>query len=489
MEIRHIVNSALMLVLLCLGPIACDASGSSAGEGSRGSNNPASIQARKLLEAINSGDRAVMEAYRKDNFSPGWTEAPEADKGLYMHKEFGGFDLLEVDDDRPYALHGWVRARDSDAVLELVVETEKSAPHRINYLYLDWGNSPVKFRVQRLSEAAAIDAWRADTARRAQADKFSGVILLARDDQVLLREAYGFADREGKIANTVDTRFRTASTSKTFTAAAVLRLVQDGKLKLDDRVGKIVPALAGKPIAPATIHQLLTHTSGAGDFYGPRYDEHRKVLQTHDDFMRIFGGDPLLFAPGEKFEYHNLGFMYLGAAIEHVSGKSFYDYLQEAIFDPAGMKDTDTPPVDVDMRGRAKGYFRPPGEREWIPAGQHLEYRADGAGGAWSTADDIRRFLAALRAQRILDRKFTRLMFEPKTEAWQGHKYGYGIWVDEYPGGGQWIGGIGGEKGSSSEAWFNPASGYQVIVLSNFDFGAAKNVSEFVRARLPVPVR
>ncbi len=489
MEFRHIMCSALMLSLLFLGPVACDAAGTSPGKGSQASNNPASVQARKLLEAINSGDRAVMEDYRKANFSPDWADAPEVDVGLYKHKEFGGFDLIEVDDDRPHNLHGWVRARDSDAVLEFVVETEKAAPHRVNFVHLDWGNSPTRFRVPRLSEADAIEAWRADTARRAQADKFSGVILLARGGEVLLREAYGFADREGKVSNSVDTRFRTASTSKMFTAAAVLRLVQDGKLKLDDRIGKIVPALADKPISPATIHQLLTHTSGAGDFYGPRNDEHRKELQTHDDFIRIFGGDPLLFAPGKKFEYHNLGFMYLGAAIEHVSGRSFYDYLQQAIFDPAGMKHTDTPPVDVDMRGRAKGYFRPPGEREWIPAGRHLEYRADGAGGAWSTADDMLRFLAALRAQRVLDEKFTRLMFEPKTEAWKGHGYGYGIWVDEYPGGGLWIGGIGGEMGSNSEAWFNPATGYQVIVLSNFDFGAAKNVSEFVRARLPVPVR
>lgn len=487
MKTRQVLRSAPTLALALLGLTACDAANQFPERPA--SKNPASLQASKLLEAINSGDRAVMESYRTANFAPEWKDAPDVERGLHLHKQFGGFDLLEVDDDRPVNLHGWVRARDSDAVLEFVVETEAAAPHRVNFVHLDWGNAPVKFRVPRLSEPAAIEAWRADTARRAQSDKFSGAILLARGNQVLLREAYGFADREGRSANTVDTRFRTASTSKMFTAAAVLRLVQDGKLKLDDRVGKIVPALADKPIAPATIHQLLTHTSGAGDFYGPRNDEHRKELQTHDDFIRIFGGDALLYAPGAKFEYHNLGYMYLGAAVEHVSGKSFYDYLQETIFTPAGMKHTDTPPVEVDMRGRAHGYFRPPGEREWIPAGHHLEYRADGAGGAWSTVEDMQRFLSALRDHRILDEKFTRLMFQPKAEAWKGHGYGYGIWVDEYPGGGLWIGGIGGEMGSNSEAWFNPDSGYQVIVLSNFDPFAAIQVSEFVRARLPVPVR
>lgn len=470
------------LAALALGNLAaCDAVGTTPK-----AVTPASVQARQLLEAINSGDRATLAAYREKNFSPAWEDAPSIERGLYAHKQFGGFDLLEVDDDRPNNLHGWVRARDSDAVLELVVETEKAAPYRVNYLFLDWGNTPEKFRVARLSESATVDAWRANTARRAQQDKFSGAILLTRGDQVLLREAYGFADRERKVPNTVDTRFRTASTSKMFTAAAVLRLVQDGKLAFDDRIDKVVPALAGKPIGPATIHQLLTHTSGAGEFIGPRYDEHKKELQVHDDYVRVFGGDALLFEPGEKFEYHNLGYMYLGAAIEHASGRSFYDYLDESVFKPAGMSHSDTPTVDVAMQGRAKGYIKPPGTREWVSAEQYLDYRADGAGGAWSTVDDMQRFLTALRANRILNQRFTRLMLSQKAEAWKGHGYGYGVWIDNYPGGGLWIGGVGGEMGSNSEAWFSPDSNYQVVVLSNFDPGAAVQVSEFVRARVPL---
>lgn len=447
---------------------------------------PAREQLQRMLTAVNSGDRGTIEAFTKSNYSPQGKDLPGVDRGLYAHKQFGGFDLLEIDDDRPHQLHGWVRAMDSDAVLELVVETEPAPPHRVTYLYLDWGNVPDKFRPARLSESAAIEAWRADTARRAAADKFSGAILLTRGAQVLLREAYGFADRQEKVANSLDTRFRTASTSKMFTAAAVLRLVQDGKLRLEDRIDKVVPALAGKPIAPATIQQLLTHTSGAGDFYGPRLDEHKKELRVHDDFVNIFGGDALLFKPGEKFEYHNLGYIWLGAAIEHASGMSFYDYLDEAVFKPAGMAQTDTPPAEVDKKGRALGYIKPPGTREWVSAEQFLDYRADGAGGTWSTVDDMARFLTALRANRILSEKYTRLMLSQKAEAWKGHAYGYGVWIDSYPWLGLAIGGIGGEQGSNSEAWFMPDSNYQVVVLSNFDPGAAVAASEFVRARLPL---
>jgi CubicO group peptidase (beta-lactamase class C family) len=477
------IRTLTLVMLLSLG--ACHAGGKDDLK-VPAADSPEMIQAGKLLDAINSGERATLAAYRQANFSPEWKEAPDVNHGLMAHKQFGGFDLVQVDASQPYQMHGWVHARDSDAVLELALNVEPAAPHRLTFLHLDWGNAPEKFRVTRLPEAAAIEAWRQDTARRAREDKFSGAILLTRGGKVLLREAYGFADREAQVPNTEETRFRTASTSKMFTAAAVLRLAQDGKLKLTDRIGKVVPALAGKPIAPATIHQLLTHTSGAGDFFGPRYDANKKSLQVHDDYVAFFGGDALQAAPGEKFAYSNLGYMYLGAAIEHASGQSFYDCLEQAVFEPAGLTHTDTAPPSVDMQGRARGYIRPPGTREWIPAAQHLDYRPDGAGGAWSTVDDLDRFLSALRAQRILDAKHTQLMLGRKAEAWKGHGYGYGVWIDDYPGGGLWMGGLGGEMGSNSEALFTPEAGYQVIVLSNFDPGAAVQVSEFVRARVPL---
>jgi D-alanyl-D-alanine carboxypeptidase len=442
-------------------------------------------QVHALLSAINSGDRPTLLAYAQDHTAAEYHDTQAIDRGLQWHKQFGGFDLLELREIAPRQLHGWVRAKDSDAVLELALDFDASPPHPITFLHLDWGDVPDKYRVAPLSEAAAVDAWRADTARRAAEDKFSGTILLTRGGKVLVREAYGFADRAAKVPNTVDTRFRTASTSKMFTAAAVLRLVQDGKLKLDDAVGEIVPALAGKPIARATIAQLLSHQSGAGDFYGPRYDAHKQELQVADDYARFFGGDALQFVPGEKFAYSNLGYIYLGAAIEQASGKSFYDYLDEAVFQPAGMASTDTPPPDVEMKGRASGYIRPPGTHEWISAAHHLDYRADGAGGAWSTIDDLQRFLVALRDRRILNEKFTKLMLEQKAEAWKGHGYGYGVWIDAYPKSARCIGGIGGERGSNSEAWLLPDSDYEVVVLSNFDPGAAVSVSEFIRARLP----
>src|SRR6185295_5238241 len=117
-------------------------------------------------------------------------------RGLYLHKQYGGFDLLELKEISPRQVHGWVHAKDSDAVLELALDFDEQAPHRITFLRIDWGDVPDRYRVAPLAEAAAVDAWRADTARRAAADKFSGAILLTRNGEVLVREAFGFADRD-----------------------------------------------------------------------------------------------------------------------------------------------------------------------------------------------------------------------------------------------------------------------------------------------------
>jgi len=471
-----------MLLLLAAGPGACARAKPEAAAGP----SVAREQLKLLLAAFNTGDRATLEQYAASGLSPNYKNSPNVEQALHMHRQSGGFDVLELTDVAPNVVKGWVRGRDSEALMEVVIEVEEKAPHRVEFFNLAWSHPPQKFFPARLTEAAAVEALRAEAAKRAAADKFSGALLLARGDTILLREAHGLADRDKKVPNSVDTRFRTASMAKMFTAVAVLRLVQDGKLKLDDPIGKIVPAVADKPVARATIHQLLTHTAGASDFYGPRLEENRSKLLVHDDFVKLFGGDALLFKPGEKYEYSNMGYIYLGAAIEQASAKSYYDYIRESVFAPAGMTHSDMPPLEVAMEGRASGYFRPLGTREVLPAIQPLAYRGDGAGGAWSTVDDMARFFSALRSNRLLSEKYTKLMLAPKVKIWPGNQMGYGVFIESYPWSGLSLGHTGGEQGSNSEGWYMPDSGYVVIVMSNLDPGAATQVAGFIRARLPL---
>src|SRR5205814_1123559 len=142
-------------------------------------------------------------------------------------------------------------------------------------------------------------------------------------------------DREKKIQDRLNTQFRLGSMNKMFTAVAVLQLVQAGKVKLNDPVGKYLTDYPNKDVATkVTIHHLLTHTGGTGDFFGPEYNAHRLELRTLQDYVALFGKRDLAFAPGSQWSYSNYGFLLLGRVIERVSSTSYYDYVRDHIYKP-----------------------------------------------------------------------------------------------------------------------------------------------------------
>ncbi len=147
------------------------------------------------------------------------------------------------------------------------------------------------------------------------------------------------------------------SMNKMFTAVATLQLVEAGKLALDDPIGKHLPDYPNRELASkVTVRHLLTHTGGTGDIFGPDYDENRLKLRDHSDYVDLYGSRPLAFEPGSRWEYSNYGFVLLGALIEAASGVSYYDYVREHVFRPAGMTSTDSLPESEDVPGRAVGY-------------------------------------------------------------------------------------------------------------------------------------
>jgi CubicO group peptidase (beta-lactamase class C family) len=449
------------------------------------SNQPARAQFRSLVAAFNSGDADVLTRYLAEHVSAQWQTRPSSEQVLMLLKHTGGFEVLELTDRGPTELKGWVRARDSDALMTVSFFVESEPPHRISMFRFDWGTPPQEYFPARLGEAAAVRAIRAEAASRGAVEKFSGALLVARGPQVLVRGAYGFADREAKKENRVDTRFRITSVTKMFTAVAVLRLVQEGKVALNDPVGRYVPELAGKPLAQATVHQLLTHTSGAGDIFGPAYALKRGELRTLDDYVKMFAGDALLAPPGKRYLYSNLGYLLLGRLIERVTRQPYYDYVREVVFLPAGMTRTGFEPEDADVE-RAAIYERPAGTRLWVAASYALDYRGTSAGQAYSTVDDLHRFILALRGGQLLGDKLTKSMLESRYEIWKGNDYGYGAMIQSYDWTGRWTGHAGGHAGMDAQLWFSPDTGYVVIALANMDAPAAQQLSDFITARLPL---
>jgi CubicO group peptidase (beta-lactamase class C family) len=374
------------------------------------------------------------------------------------------------------------RVRDAESTgVRIIVDVQAEEP----YWIVGVGVQPgvvLPSNVARLPERGLPDAIRAELERRAAADRFAGAVLVTHNGTRVFGGAYGLADRERGVANRLDSRFRNGSMNKMFTAVAALTLVQAGKLSLQDPVGKYLPGLQDRSLAAATVHQLLTHTGGTGDVFGPEFFENKNSLREHADYVRLFAARRPLFEPGSRWMYSNFGFVLLGAVIERVSGQSYYDYVAAHVYAPAGMSSTGSDPEDRAVERRSIGYMKRPGGM-WLPNAPTLPYRGTAAGGGYTTVEDLARFAAALTSRRLLDAKHTELLIGGKVDAMDG-RYAYGF-IERRIGGMPSIGHGGNAPGMDGELLIFPSNGYVIAVLSNLDAPAAQYTAEFIANRLP----
>jgi CubicO group peptidase (beta-lactamase class C family) len=312
----------------------------------------------------------------------------------------------------------------------------------------------------------------------ARKDQFSGTVLLAKNNQILFEQAYGFADHAFEARNRVDTKINLGSMNKMFTAVAILQLMQQGKLSAEDPLIKLLPDYPGKDVAAkVTVQQLLTHTSGIADFFGKEFiDSNPGKYRTLAAYLPLFAEKPLLFEPGSRYRYNNAEYIVLGLIIERLSGESYYDYVREHIFKPAGMINTDSYNVDDDVPNLALGYTRANPGSPPDPAAprrtnlfMHLS-RGVSAGGGYSTVEDLLRFSAAVQGNKLLDAEHTNILMTGKVPTRPGAKYGYGM-EEEFLNGVRIVGHNGGGPGISSQLDMYPDLGYTVAVMSNYDGG------------------
>lgn len=314
--------------------------------------------------------------------------------------------------------------------------------------------------------------------------QFWGTVLVERNGKTLFDGAYGFADRDLGINNTLLTKFRVGSMNKMLTAVAVLQLVQAGKLRLDVPLNTYLPDYPNASLASkVTLHHLLTHTGGTGDIFGSQFNANRLQLKNTDDYLQLYGTRGLLFEPGALWEYSNYGFMLLGAVIERVSNMSYDDYVATNILAPAGMTSTGALPEETPVPGRSVGYTVQGGAL--VSNASVLPYRGTPAGGWYSTVGDLARFAAAIRERRLLDATHTALLLDGKVVMGQSiTKYAYGF-IDRIQVGRRLVGHGGAYPGMSGELSFEPTSGYVVVVLSNLDPPASTMIEAFILSNLP----
>jgi CubicO group peptidase (beta-lactamase class C family) len=276
-----------------------------------------------------------------------------------------------------------------------------------------------------------------------QKQQIPGVAVgVMRNGKIILAKGYGFANLEHQVPVTPETIFQSGSMGKQFTATAIMMLVEEGKLSLDDSIAKYFPG------APATwekitVRHLLTHTGGMTD-YPSDFDFRRDY--TENDLLERIKLVPLAFQPGEKWSYSNLGYVTLGILIHKISGQFYGDFLRDRVFKPLGMTTARIISEEDIVPHRAAGYRLVKGElknQSWVAPS--LNTTADGA--LYLNLNDMAKWDAALYTERLLKRSSLEQMWTPvKLNSGATEKYGFGWRLDAVHGhrliehGGSWQG-------------------------------------------------
>ena len=438
-------------------------------------DTPAGRTVAAYVKAFNSGDEKAMRDFFTNHLAASSLAGRPLDARIEVYREMrGNMGTIEV--------RRVLTARDDEVVVlaqtarsdwfELGFQFEKNPPHKLSGLRIEDAEPPgaateANDLPLRLTETQFIEGLDKQIAQAVAADEFSGAVLIARKDKPVFQKAYGLASKEYNVPNRVDTKFNLGSINKIFTQIAIGQLVENGKLSLDDKLGKHLPDYPNREAAEkVTIRQLLDMKSGIGDFFGPEFEATPKdKLRSVRDFIPLFAKKPLQFEPGTKQQYSNGGYIVLGAIVEKVSGHDYYEYVREHIFKPADMQNTDWYEADVATPNLASGYTKE-GSATRDRRNNFYTRPAKGspAGGGYSTAPDLLKFVAALREGKLRTPHFRAEQGPSARASFRG------------------LGIAGGAPGINAVVEADEERGYTIIVMSNYDPPAAEKLARQIRA-------
>jgi CubicO group peptidase (beta-lactamase class C family) len=453
-------------------------------------DSPPAARLSEYLKAFNSGDKAAWQTFSAGDF---WQRkadssiiAQRMDMFENLFSDLGGVDIVRVEESTPSKIAVLCKARRENPTFAYVVigvETDTLAPYPVAGLSVRPGEDP-KYDIPegRMTDDEMVAYLRKYLDELVVEDKFSGTVLVAKDDRVLFKNAYGTACKRYDVPNKIDTKFNLGSMNKMFTGVAVAQLAQQGKLSFDDPIIKYLPDYPNREVAEkVTIHQLLTHTSGMGDYWDEIFAAKWWEIKTVQQMADLIVNEPLEFEPGEKFRYSNSGPLILGLIIEKLSGMSYYDYVKENIYRPAGMINSGCFEVDRPVPNLAIGYTKmdyngePDAEGQWYNNLFMHVVKGGPAGGGYSTVEDLFNFARALKSHKLLNKEYTDLVTTGKVDMGPNLKYAY-LFGDETANGQHIIGHSGGAPGINARLAIYLDSGYVVAVMANYDM-AAQTVS------------
>lgn len=449
---RRSIAAALLLLL----PVAC------VHEPVRLPMTRAGEAMRELLSAYNSGDLERVVAFFERHGSGERARGRALWVMGFVRPGVRRFVPVRIHEATPDAVTLLGYSDVTEVWYRFTIEVDASPPHGVAFGFEN-GEAPDGWRARTEDVAAYMR-------RVADADFFSGAVLVANDEETIHAGAYG-------TVNTLDTQINLGSANKMFTAVAIMQLVEQGSVQLDAPVGRYVPDYPNRDAAAnVTIHHLLTHTSGVGDYFNETYMKRKKEIRSVAEILPLFAGEPLAFRPGAQWQYSNGGYALLGRVIELVSGMSYEDYVQRHVFAPAGMTRTSGDAREPYARGYT--FARPGGAAETWRTVNDFALPATGspAGGGYSTVIDLVAFARALRGGTLVSKESLARMLTPHVANDRG-TYGYGFEMTTRNG--ETVFGHNGHHfGISAQFDVYSESGTIVAVLANYDPPAAPSVAE-----------
>jgi len=417
---------------------------------------------RRLIEAISTRNLTLASTFYSDDLAEEFRERLPEDSFLELYQRVastsGGLDFYGVrtyDPPRPGVTTVIAEGRNYGAWWAIAFFYGDDPDRGLTDIKITRARTPVDVAATPVT----VDEFVAEVSgmmdRVCEQGLFSGSVLVAAGNDVVLQHACGDvdpdpdSDPETHTLVDVGTRFNIGSLNKMFTAVAVAQLVEHGKLSYDDTLSEFLDEswLPAGVADRVTIHQLLSHTSGLGDFLeAAAGDTSREQFRALDDYREFVAADSLRFEPGTDWLFSSTGYMLLGAVIESVTGEDYFDHMQKYLFGPAGMADT----------------------------GWSEDVRGGPAGGGFSTARDLHRFTMALASGDLLPGEMLERMWTPQRGG--DGAYGYGFTLRTTP-----KGFVVGHDGAfpGVEAYYDiyVQTGHTVVVLTNLE-GAAWPVNE-----------
>ncbi|MGD9141887.1 MAG: serine hydrolase domain-containing protein [bacterium] len=376
----------------------------------------------EVIDLINLGERAAAEEYIAEAYSPEFKDAFPMTQhiGVFgqLHNMWPDLELAEVIESGETSIKALLKSEPANLWLDVSLEVESHPPHRISRMGVAPGSAPEGHGGSRNTESAifSLEDLESYLSDAESAETFSGVVMVARNGAPVFQGAYGLACKNHNVPNELDTKFNLGSINKLFTGVAAAKLMQEGRLGLDDPIGRYLDDFPDEAASKVTIKHLLQMSSGWGDYWNNEtYLSTRFDLRRVSDYMVFLKDMPLEFEPGSESIHSNTGYEVLGAVIEAVTGQDYYDYIRDSIYAQAGMANSDSYARDSVVENMATGYtnIHPYDERgqgyRWANT-LMLSPTGTPAGGGYSTAGDMLRFANALKKYDLLNARYTGLL-------------------------------------------------------------------------------